>query len=60
MLQSGAECYRVIESVAECYRVIQSITKTYIAHLLGPIFGLVLLRFIHFLQIYFRDEINSY
>ena len=32
------EYYRVLQSVTECYRVLQSIN---LAHLLGPIFGLV-------------------
>ena len=51
VLQSVAECYRVLQSITEyCrvvqsnteyYRVLQSITKTNLAHLLGPIFGLV-------------------
>ena len=46
MLQSVAEFFRVLQSVAECYRVLQSITEYYrvfLAHLLGPISGLVLL-----------------
>ena len=34
MLQSITEYYRVLQSVTECYRV-------FLAHLLGPIFGLV-------------------
>ena len=37
--------YRVLKSITECYRVLQNITEYYsvfIAHLLGPIFGLVL------------------
>ena len=34
MLQSVAECCRVLQSVTECFRV-------FLAHLLGPIFGLV-------------------
>ena len=38
MLQSVTEYYRVLQSVTECYRVLQSIN---LAHLLGPIFGLV-------------------
>ena len=49
VLQSVTKCYRVLQSVAECYRVLQSVTKCYrvlqsinLAHLLGPIFGLVL------------------
>ena len=35
MLQSVTECYRVLQSFAVCYRV-------FLAHLLGPIFGLVI------------------
>ena len=45
VLQSVTECYRVLESVTEYYRVLQSITgyhRIFLAHLLGPIFGLVL------------------
>ena len=34
MLQSVTECDRVLQSVTECYSV-------FLAHLLGPIFGLV-------------------
>ena len=34
MLESVTECYRVLQSVTECYRV-------FLAHLLGPISGLV-------------------
>ena len=34
MLYSVTECYIVLQSVTECYRV-------FLAHLLGPIFGLV-------------------
>ena len=44
VLQSVTECYRVLRSVTECYRVLQSVTECYrvfLAHLLGPIFGLV-------------------
>ena len=50
VLQRIRECYTVLQSVRvlECYRmlhnikkVLQSITKTNLAHLLGPIFGLV-------------------
>ena len=40
VLQSFTECYRVLQSVTEFYRVLQSITN--LAHLPGPIFGLVL------------------
>ena len=32
---------RVLQSITEYYKVLQSITKTNLAHLLGPIFGLV-------------------
>ena len=44
VLESVTECYRVLQSVTEYYRVLQCITKYYkanLAHLLGPIFGLV-------------------
>ena len=41
VLQSVIECYRVLQSFTEYYRVLQSITKTNLAHLLGPLFGLV-------------------
>ena len=44
MLQSVTECNRVLQSIAECYRLLQSITEYYrvfLAHLLGPIFGLI-------------------
>ena len=41
VLQSVTECYRVLQSATECYRVEQSFTETNLAHLLGPIFGLV-------------------
>ena len=54
MLQSVTECYRVLQSVTEYYivlqstaeycRVLQNITEYYrvfLAHLIGPIFGLV-------------------
>ena len=43
VLQSVTERYRVLQSVTKYYRVLRSITKTNLAHLLGPIFGLVLL-----------------
>ena len=42
--QSITEYYRLLQSITEYYRVLQSIesiTKTNLAHLLGPIFGLV-------------------
>ena len=42
--KSIIEYYRVLQSITEYYRVLQSITKTNLADLLGPIFGLVLLR----------------
>ena len=55
VLESVTQCYRVLESVTECYRVLQSVTEDYrvlqcitkyykanLAHLLGPIFGLIL------------------
>ena len=58
MLESVTVCYRVLQSVreydrvwqsmTEYYRVLQSITEFYrvfLAHLLGPIFGLVFLYF---------------
>ena len=54
VLQSVTEYSRVLESVTECYRVLQSITensrvlqnikeyyRVFLAHLLGPISGLV-------------------
>ena len=44
-LMSVTEYNRVLQSVAECCRVLQSVTECYrvfLAHLLGPIFGLVL------------------
>ena len=40
-LQSITEYYRVLQSITEYYKVLQSITETNLAHLLGPIFGLV-------------------
>ena len=45
MSQSFTQNYRVLQSITEYYRVFQSITKTNIAHLLGPIFGLVYFNF---------------
>ena len=54
MLQSFTECYRALQSITECYRVLQIITeynrviqniteyyRVFLAHLLGPISGLV-------------------
>ena len=41
VLQNVTECNRMLLIVTECYRVLQSNTKTNLAHLLGPIFGLV-------------------
>ena len=41
LLQSTSEYYRVLQNIREYYRVLQSITETNLAHLLGPIFGLV-------------------
>ena len=44
VLQSVTECYRVLQIVTECYKVLQSVTECYrvfLAHLLGPISGLV-------------------
>ena len=41
VLQNITEYYRVLQSITEYYKVLQSITKTNLAHLLGPIFGLV-------------------
>ena len=44
MLQSVIEYYRVLQSIAKYYRVLQNIIEYYrvfLAHLLGPIFGLV-------------------
>ena len=43
MLQSVIEYYRVLQSIAKYYRVLQNIIEYYrvfLAHLLGPIFGL--------------------
>ena len=45
MLQSVTECYRVLQSITENSRVLQNIKEYYrvfLAHLLGPISGLVL------------------
>ena len=42
--KSVAEYYRVSQIIAEYYRMLQSVTecyRVYLAHLLGPIFGLV-------------------
>ena len=54
MVNGVTECNRVLQSVTEYYRVFQSITeyhivlqsvaeyhRVFLAHLLGPIFGLV-------------------
>ena len=44
VLQSVTGCYRVLQSVRACKRVLQSVTECYrvfLAHLLGPISGLV-------------------
>ena len=41
VLQSITEYYSVLQSITEYYRVLQSITKKNLAHLLGPISGLV-------------------
>ena len=44
MLQSVIEYYRVLQSIAKYYRVLQKIPEYYrvfLAHLLGPLFGLV-------------------
>ena len=43
VLQSIAEYCRVLQSITEYYKVLQCIIKTNLAHLLGPIFGLVLI-----------------
>ena len=56
MLQSVTECYKVLQSVTEYYKVLQSIReynrvlrnireyyRVFLAHLLGPISGLVCL-----------------
>ena len=45
MLQIVTACHRVSKSVTECHRVSQSVTEYYrvfLAHLIGPILGLVL------------------
>ena len=44
VLHSITEYYTVLESITEYYRLLQSITKTNLAHLLGPIFGLVFVK----------------
>ena len=47
VLHSITEYYRVLQSITEYYRILQSITECYrvfLAHLLGPISGLVLHR----------------
>ena len=47
MLESVTECYRVLQSITENSRVLQNIKEYYrvfLAHLLGPISGLVLLK----------------
>ena len=44
VLQSSTEYYRVLQNVTDCYRLKQSIAEYYrvfLAHLLGPIFGLI-------------------
>ena len=44
VLQSVTECHKVLQSVTKSYRVLQSVREYYrvfLAHLLGPIFGLV-------------------
>ena len=41
LIKTITEYCRVLHSSTEYYRVLQSITKTNLAHLLGPIFGLV-------------------
>ena len=44
MLESVTECYRVLQSITENSRVLQNIKEYYrvfLAHLLGPISGLV-------------------
>ena len=46
MLESVTECYRVLQSITENSRVLQNIKEYYrvfLAHLLGPISGLVIL-----------------
>ena len=45
MLQSATKCYRVLQGITGYYKVLQSITKTNLAHLLGPLFGLVFILF---------------
>ena len=50
MLQGVIEYYRVLQSIAKYYRVLQNIREYYrvfLAHLLGPIFGLVFVRKLH-------------
>ena len=54
MLQNVTECYRVVKGVTQCYRVLQGVAeyhrvlqnitehyRVFLAHILGPIFGLV-------------------
>ena len=77
VLQSVTECYRVLQSVAECYRVyrvLQSVTECYrvfLAHLLGPISGLVTntilfsipisldIHFLHFILLTFFAQLGD-
>ena len=60
VLQSVTEYYRVLQSVREYYRVLQSIIEFYrvfLAHLLGPVFGLVLFTkgtFFHFRKCFYE------
>ena len=45
MQQSVTECDRVFQSISEYYKVIESVAEYYevfLAHLLGPIFGLII------------------
>ena len=54
MLESVTECYRVLQSITENSRVLQNIKEYYrvfLAHLLGPISGLVSIKNMKFWSI---------
>ena len=42
MLHSVTECYKVLQRVTECYSVTECY-RIFLAHLLGPISGLVII-----------------
>ena len=48
----------MLQSATECYRVLQSVTKTNLAHLLGPIFGLVFYSFPYILSISYAFSLS--